>query len=168
MLINLKNTYDVGYKDMGSAYQIHTRTFFVDVDADQINPGEPVIVASQNPTSAEAAPTATPVIGTDVLLGISASYSTQDTQLAPYGDGLVEVFQCDANGIWRARPLVPFTSQADADSVIGNRALFNLTSGKYTVDCTGATGATSGLFIVAADFETQLVDFKVDPSCLVY
>lgn len=164
MIVTLKNTYDVGYKNMGDAHQIATRTFNVDAGVTQINPGDVVVVSSQNPTFAIGASNGCGVIGTDVILGIAAGYSTQTSDLA----GTVEVFTYSLNTVMRAKPTQAFTNQADADSVIGNRALFAFSGTQYTVDNTVGTDPTYGVVIVAADFATQLVDFKLDPVLAQY
>lgn len=99
------------------------------------------------------AATNTPVVGTDFMAGISATLST-DTVAA---DGTVSVAQLVPGVIYLAKPLVPSDyfgsgaspSQTTYNTTVGNRVLFDLTSGTYTI--TTADGSTHGLVVMDLD-----------------
>ena len=164
MIATLKNSLDLGYKDMGDAHQLPTRTYEVAAGATQINPGEPVVIDSQSPTRVIRAADGAGVIATDVIVGISAGYSTQTADTA----GTVEVFTYALNTVMRGRPKAAFANKAAADAVIGKRVVFDLTSGKYTIDAAATSADTNGVIIVAADAVSDMVDFKLDPALANY
>lgn len=114
--------------------------------ATAINAGEPVARALGAVTCTAMA-TSKPVVGTDFLVGIATTNSTQTASVA----GSVEVLPLIPNVVYTIRPNVPATwdTQAKYDALVGKRVLIDLTSGNYTILATD--GATSGCVIEAAD-----------------
>lgn len=116
--------------------------------------GIPVTKALGQPYVIPAAD-ATPVVGTDYMAGISATLSTDTVAL----DGTVSVCQLMPGTIYLMKPKTPATyfgasyltvpSQSTYDALVGDRVLFDLTAGVYTIDA--GDGATSGLVVEPID-----------------
>src|SRR6185295_2459435 len=88
------------------------------------------------------------------ILGIATSTSTETASV----DGTVDV-QMPTPGLvfaCKAKTASQFDTAAEIQTFIGTSTVFDLTSSVYTVD-TGATGATSGLYIVGGDPLTSTV-----------
>lgn len=97
----------------------------------------------------------TPVIGTDYMAGISATLST-DTVAA---DGTVSVMKLVPGITYLIKAKTPATyfgasyltapSQSTYNALIGDRVVFDLTTGVYTIDA--GDGANNGLVVEYVD-----------------
>lgn len=131
-----------------------SRTYIVGTaTTSAINPGEPVTRTVTGSTVTKLyGPTgitgiAQPVVGTDYIVGIAQTTSTQTTTAA----GVVEVLPTNSGTTWLANPTsaAAFDTQAEYDALVGKRVLIDLTSGAYTV--LAADGTTNGLVIMPLD-----------------
>lgn len=108
--------------------------------------GEPVAKALGG---AAVTPLATnkPVVGTDFMAGIASSTSTNTASAA----GTVDVLTFHKGATYLIAPnsAAAFDTQAEYDALVGDRVLFDLTTGTYTILATD--GATSGLVIMPLD-----------------
>ncbi len=120
--------------------------FAVLAGATTILPGEPVSKALSAP-SVTALATNTPVVATDFMCGIAASTSTQTASV----DGTVQVTVLQPGVVYLIAPTVAasWDTQAEYDASVGNRVLFDLTTGTYTI--LAADGATYGLVVEPLD-----------------
>lgn len=122
--------------------------------ATTINPGEPVARALGG-TTVTAMATNKPVVGTDYLVGIATSTSTQTASAA----GTVDYLPLVPGQVYRIAPKAPtsWDTQAEYNALVGKRVLIDLTSGSYTI--LAADGATYGCVIEAmniADYPGQV------------
>jgi hypothetical protein len=122
--------------------------------AASINPGEPVVVKGLGASGTSVATMATnkPLVGTDWIVGVSQSFST-DTVTA---NGTVDVYDIYAEGVtFLANPnsAAAWDTQAEYDALVGSRVLLDKTSGAYTVLATDAwtISAKNGVFVEPLD-----------------
>lgn len=118
----------------------------VAASATLIYPGDPVTGALGAAVGTSMA-TNKPVVGTDYLLGIASTVSTNTASAAGY----VEVVPIDSGDVWLISPndSTAFDTQAEYDALVGDRVLIDLTAGKYTI--LAADGATYGCVIQPLD-----------------
>lgn len=88
-----------------------------------------------------------PVVGTDYLIGIATSTSTQTASVA----GTVDYLPLSPGQIYMISPKVAasWDTQAEYDALVGKRVLIDLTAGAYTI--LAADGATNGCVISPLD-----------------
>lgn len=140
-------------RDIVSLYEpafgsIGTRTFAVAASATTIKPGEPVTHVLG---AAAVVPMATnmPVVANAAgyVVGIAASTSTNTASAA----GTVDVILTVPGQVWLAHPnsTAAWDTQAEYDLLVGDRVLFDLTSGSYTI--LAADGSTYGCVIEPLD-----------------
>ena len=133
--------------DQGAFGAIGTRKFTVASGTTaSINAGEPVAKALGGAT-VSAMSTNKPVVGTDFLAGISQSTSTETASAA----GSVQVYPIVPGVVYLCAPLTAasWDTQAEYDALVGDRVLFDLTSGVYTI--TATDGANNGLVVEPLD-----------------
>lgn len=108
-----------------------------------INAGEPVGKAL-GAAAVAAMADATPVVATDFMAGIAASTSTETASAA----GTVKVMKLTNGVSFLISPKTAATwdTQAEYDALVGDRIVFDLTAGTWTVDATD--GATNGLVVL--------------------
>jgi len=137
---------DITFAVPNLASHVGARKANVAAGATTINPGEPV-AATLGGTTVTAMATNKPVVGTDYLIGIAASTSTQTASVA----GTVDYFPLTPGQIYTISPKVAATwdTQAEYDALVGKRVLIDLTSGSYTI--LAVDGATSGCVISPLD-----------------
>lgn len=137
---------DITLKEPGAFGTIGTRRYQVQAAATAINPGEPVSKAlgAQYVT---ALATNKPVVATDFMAGIAMSTSTQTAS----ADGYVDVLPLVPGVQYLIKPNVAATwdTQAEYNALIGDRVLFDLTGGSYTI--LASDSATSGLVVENLD-----------------
>jgi hypothetical protein len=111
-----------------------------------INAGEPV-VTTLGAAYVAAMATNKPVSGTDYVVGIAATTSTETTT----AHGYVDVYQVDPNQVWLIKPNVAatFDTQSEYDALVGDRVVLDLTSSSWTI--LAADGATYGCVIMPLD-----------------
>lgn len=133
----------LGNAQFGSA---GTRKYAVAASATTIKAGEPVAVALGGYVVTPMA-TNKPVVGTDYLVGIAASESTNTASAA----GTVEVEPLIPGQVYLMKPNVAATwdTQAEYDLLVGDRVLIDLTSSSYTI--LAADGSTYGCVIEPLD-----------------
>lgn len=126
-----------------------------------IKAGEPVIMTTIGSSQyAKLAVDADPTIGTDYVLGIAASDSTETASAA----GVVNVYLPLPGVVYRAKA----KSAAAADTateiaaLANKRTIWDLTSGAWTIDTAAADGATNGLILTGTgNPTTSEVDFMI-------
>lgn len=133
----------IGEPEFGS---IGSQKWAVGASSTLIYPGEPVVRALGGYVVTPMA-TNKPVVGTDYVVGIAASTSTNTASAA----GTVEVVPLVPGQVYLAKPNVAATwdTQAEYDLLVGDRVLFDLTTGSYTI--LAADGATYGCVIMPLD-----------------
>ena len=131
---------------------LSSRTFQVASGAAaSIKAGEPVVVTAGTATVALAAD-ATPVVGTDYLLGIAKSVST-DTAAAA---GTVEVYVLKGGEILsiKAKSAAAADTLSEIRALANDHLLFDLTSSAWTLD-TAAGHVVSGGLMVTGEGEPE-------------
>lgn len=129
--------------------------------AASIKAGEPVVMTTIGTSQyAALAADADPTIGTDYLLGIAASTSTDTVAAA----GTVDVYLPLPGIVYRGK--AKSAAAADTDSEIAalanKRGIFDLTSSVWTLDTAAADGATNGLIYTGTGDSTKSeVDFMI-------
>jgi hypothetical protein len=110
--------------------------------ATAIYPGDPVIRTLGDPTVTIMA-TNMPTVGTDSVVGIATTTSTQTASAA----GEVWVQPLVPGTIYKIAPTVAATwdTQTEYDLLVGDRVLIDLTGGVYTI--LAADGSTYGCVI---------------------
>lgn len=134
---------NVKFLDMAQFGSIGSRRFAVASGTTaSINPGEPVGKAL-GAAAVAALATNKPVVATDFMAGISVSTSTETASAAGY----VDVMPLIPGVVYLCAPLTAATwdTQTEYDALVGDRVLFDLTTGVYTI--TATDGATSGLVV---------------------
>lgn len=122
---------------------VSTQTFQVASGADNsISPGEPVVATPGTATVALAAD-ATPAVGTDYLIGIATTESTDTTAAA----GTVDVYVFQGGEVISAKTKLAASSDtlAEIKALANDFLLFDLTSGVWTVDAAAGHGIAGGL-----------------------
>ncbi len=130
--------------------------FTVLAGATAILAGEPVSKAL-GAASVTALATNTPVVSTDFMCGIASTNSTQTAS----ADGTVRVTKLVPGTVYIMTPKVAATwdTQAKYDALVGDRVLFDLTAGTYTILATD--GATNGLVV-------EPLDIKIHPGKVAF
>ncbi len=106
-----------------------------------INPGEPVVITlglgGSNSSYVSAMATSKPVVGTDYLVGVSESYSTDTVAAA----GTVKVGKLTPGVSYLIAPAVAATwnTQAKYDALVNAHVTLDLTTGVYTINATNST-----------------------------
>ena len=128
-------------------------------------PGDPSVVVWT------ASNTAKPVVGTDYIVGLSASTSTDTVGAA----GTVEIYPLIPGQVFLGNPTTPATfgtattgvlTQATYDALVGDRVLLRTSAaGVQTIEPTD--GATYGLVIQPLDITRYpgKVAFSINPGC---
>jgi len=142
--------------DAGAFGQTGAKKCLVAAGATAILAGQPVVRALGAATVTAAAD-GTPVVGTDYLEGIATTDSTQTASAA----GVVYVMPLVPGVIYAGQPKTAATwdTQAEYDALVGDRVVFDLTSGDYTIDATD--GATNGLVV-------EPINIKENPNTVAF
>lgn len=137
---------DITFAVPNLASHVGARKANVAAGATAINAGEPV-AATLGGITVTAMATNKPVVGTDFLIGIATSTSTQTASLA----GTVDYLPLSYGQTYMISPKVAATwnTQALYDALVGKRVLIDLTSGSYTL--LAVDGATSGCVVAPLD-----------------
>ena len=123
-----------------------SRTYNVAASATLIYPGEPVVVNALGDVAVIKFDNNAPVVGTDYVVGIAETTSTNTGALA----GIVQVFPMTSQTTYLIKPKVALsTTQATYDALVGKRVLIDLTAGTFTLLV--ADNATYGCVIQALD-----------------
>lgn len=140
-----------------------TTVWQTEAAATAIKAGEPVKLKSAGSPYVIPLADNEPVIGTTTqVVGIAASDSTQTSA----ADGTVEVYLPSDQVVWEcaATTAANFDTKSEVDALVGDRVLFDLISGVYTVDENAGDAASSGLQIVGGDPDRATVYFKLRPA----
>lgn len=142
------------------------RRWQTEANATAIYAGEPVKLKSSGSPYVIPLADAEPVIGTTTqMVGIAKSDSTQTAS----ADGFIDVYMCDEGDILlaaKAKSAAAFDTVSEINALRGDRVLFDLTSGVYTIDQSAGDTATSGVLIVDGNPTTREVYFKIRTSAL--
>lgn len=129
-----------------------SRLYNVAAAATAINAGEPVVRALGDTTvtrlyGASTTGTASPVVGTDYVVGIAQTAGTQTASAA----GTVDVIPLSSGITWLVAPktAASWDTQAEYDALVGKRILIDLASSTYTVLATDS--ANNGLIVMPLD-----------------
>lgn len=139
---------NVTFYESGSVGSPTSVNYPVAASATLINAGEPVSKVLGGAAVLPAA-TNTPVVATDFYAGIAASTSTNTAGAA----GTVDVFVLQKGISYLCAPnsAAAWDTQAEYDALVGDRVLFDLTTGVYTVLATD--GSTNGLVVMPLDIK---------------
>lgn len=137
---------DIVALDDPSFGSVGSQRWAVGASATIIYPGEPVVRALGGYVVTQMA-TNKPVVGSDYVVGIASSVSTNTASAA----GTVDVIPLIPGQVYLAKPndTTAWDTQAEYDALVGDRVLFDLTSGKFTILATD--GATYGCVIQPLD-----------------
>lgn len=130
-----------------------------------IKPGEPVKMASDGSPFAILLATGDPEIGTDQMIGIAVSESTETAS----ADGVVAVFVPGPNSVLecKATTSTAFDTKSEIDALVNDCVTFDLTNGVFTVDeDEGNDDNVHGLRILGGDPNRAVVYFSVKPKAL--
>jgi hypothetical protein len=121
---------NIVFLDEGKMGSMKTKRCLVAAGATTINPGEPVVRALGAATVTAMA-TNKPVVGTDYVVGLAQSTSTQTASVAGY----VDVYQLEPGVTYLITPnsSTAFDTQSEYDALVGDRVLIDLTTGEYTI-----------------------------------
>lgn len=149
---------DIQIVDSG-AQQVSTKVFKVEdrttsSEADTIKPGEPVKISGTGSNFVAPLAAGDPEIGTDRMVGIAASESTETSS----ADGEVEVYLIrPGQTVMRAKAE---TSGNLADGILNDSVTFDISSGSFVIDENeGDDPDVHGLLIVDYDADRGTVDF---------
>ena len=157
---------DVTIVDNGGYLNLPVRTFKVQDRTSssdtQIYAGEPVkILAGEGGNYAGHLATGDPEIGTDIVIGIAKSDSTETAS----ADGEVDVYMPLPGVVYRAKAT---TSTNLATGILNDCVTFDLTDTTYTVDENeGSDENVHGLRILGYDSTAGTVDFTINPRCTI-
>lgn len=150
---------DVKIVDAGGANVVPTRTFKTEANATAIKVGEPVKIGGTGNNYVIPLATGDPEIGTDRMVGIAASASTQTAS----ADGEVEVYVVTPGvTVMRAKATTAANVDTAAEllAILNDSVTFDLTSTVYTVDeDEGDDIDVHGLLIVGGNVDEQTIDF---------
>lgn len=137
---------DITILEQNSTTGRGSRLYNVARGATAIYAGEPV-QRSLGGTSVYAAFPSVPLVGTDYLVGIAATTSTQTTS----ANGTVDVFPLASGTTYLISPKVAATwdTQTEYDDLVGKRVLIDLTTGSYTLLATD--NSSNGCVVMPLD-----------------
>ena len=153
---------DIRVLDAGAFGQIGAKLCNVAAGASTIYPGEPVVRALGGVTVTAMA-TSKPAVGTDYVVGIATSTSTQTASSA----GIVYVQPAVSGVIYAIKPntAASWDTQAEYDALVGKRVLIDLTSSSYTILASDSTN--NGCVVEAIDISKfpGTVAFSIRRGC---
>ncbi len=122
------------------------RLYNVFAGATAILAGEPVATVL-GASSVTTTTVTSGVVGTDYIVGIAATNSTQSASVA----GTVEVLPLNSGTTYLANPTTAasWDTQAEYDALVGSRVTITWAAGVYTVNATD--NASNGLVVQALD-----------------
>lgn len=129
--------------------------------ATAIYAGEPVKLKAAGSPYVIPCADADLTLGTDVeFIGIAASDSTQTSAL----DGSINVYIPLPGMIYeaKAKTAASVDTQAEIDALCGDRKIFDLTTGVYTVDEAAADAVGNALLIIGGDPSKKTLKFIID------
>ena len=123
------------------------RTYNVAASATLIYAGEPVAVNALGDVAVIKFDNNAPVVGTDYVVGIAQTDSTNTSSVA----GTVEVLPMSSSTTYLIAPKAPtsWDTQSEYDALVGKRVLIDLTSTTFTI--LAADGATYGCVVMPLD-----------------
>ena len=124
-----------------------SRLYNVAASATLIYPGEPVAVNALGDVAVIKFDNNAPVVGTDFVVGIAQTTSTNTASLA----GTVEVLPMSSATTYLIAPKVAATwdTQSEYDALVGKRVLIDLTSTTFTL--LASDNSTYGCVIMPLD-----------------
>lgn len=130
---------DITVLDQSSITGRGSRRYNVATNATVINAGEPV-ARVLGATSVTACATNAGQVGTDYIVGIAQTTSTNTT--GANGTGVVNVLPLNSSTTYIIKPTVAasWDTQAEYDALVGKRVLIDLTTSSYTLLATDAVG----------------------------
>lgn len=122
-----------------------------------IAPDTLLLLSAINPDTVIEATTGTPVVGTDTVYGVSATYSNNNSTTA----GLVVVTKLLPGMTFRVKLQSALANQAAVDAIIGNQYLITSSTDAdgfihQVLNNSVPTSATAMLRVVDADFTTDV------------
>ena len=162
---------DVKIVDKGGYLNIPTRNFPVQDRTSSsdtiIYPGDPVkILDGQSGNYVGHLKTGDPEIGTDIVVGIAASTSTEESAT----DGTVNVYMPLPGVVYRcaANTAGNISTAAEILALTFDCVTFDLSGTTFTVDENeGSDEDVHGLRIVAGDITAGTIDFTINPRCTI-
>ena len=152
---------DIRLKDNGPYSAVPTWTFdLIPATPVSIKMGEPAKMTNNTGgTNVILWATSDPERGTDLVVGIAASDSTETAALS----GKVQLYKPLPGVVWQAKAL----SAAAADTVgeiiglTGKKVVIDLTSSTFTVATAATYAAFNGLIIVGGDETNSMIYFEI-------
>jgi len=155
-------------KIVDSVYSsVPTRTYKVDDRTTSgasatIKPGEPV---KKSGNFVIALATGDPEIGTDLVVGIAKSESTETSS----ADGTIEVYRPLPGIVYRTAVTTPANIDTAAEllGILNDSVTYDLTTGTYTVDeDEGDDPDVHGLIIIDGNTSEGTVDYIFNQNCV--
>lgn len=115
-----------------------------------------VLLSAVNPDTVIEATTGTPVVGTDTVYGVTATYSNNTSSV----DGMVVVTKLLPGMTFRVKLKTALANQAAVEAIIGNQYLIESSTDAdgfihQILDNSVASSPTAMLRVVDADFTTE-------------
>ena len=105
-------------------------------------------------------------IGTDTsMVGIAASDSTHTAS----ADGVIDVYVPLPGLVYNAKAKTASTADTEAEilALCGDRKVFDLTDGVYTVDAAAADAAANSIVVVGGNPEDASIDFIIRANATI-
>ena len=152
---------DIRIVDAGGVNVTPVRTFKTEANGTAIKVGEPVKIGGTGNNYVLPLATGDPEIGTDRMVGIAASDSTQTASV----DGTVEVY-IPVPGVTtlraKAHTAANINTEAKILALLNDSVTFDLTSSVYTInENEGDDVAVHGLILVDGDATEGTLDFMI-------
>jgi hypothetical protein len=157
---------DISIVDVGGANVTAVRKYRTEANAAAIFVGEPVKIGGTGNNYVVPLASGDPEVGTDRMIGIAASDSTQTAT----ADGVVEVYVIvPGSTVLRAKATTAANVDTDAEllAILNDSVTFDLANGVYTIDEDEGDDTGHGLMIVGGDVVNKTVDFVVRPSATI-
>lgn len=141
---------DITILSSNGVLNVPTTTRQTEAGATDINFGEPVKLKAAGSPYVIPLATTEPLVGTtSAVVGIASKDSTHTAS----ADGTIDVFvpQPGITYLCDATTSTNIDTQAEYDALVGDRVVFTLAGGVYTVDENAGDGATKGLYIENLD-----------------
>lgn len=109
---------------------------------------------------------ADPERGTDLVVGVAASDSTESATAS----GVVQLYKPLPGVVWKAKAKTASTADTEAEIIDlrGKKVVIDLTSSTFTVDAAATYAAFNGLIIVGGDATNSSLYFEFAQSCTLH
>lgn len=152
---------DIVIKESGGRNSVPTDRWVVaSGQTTLIDAGEPAKALTSDEGRSQLLVDADLTLGTDTLMtGIAAADSTETASATGYSDQYVPL--PDIKWEIKAKTASTADTQSEIDALIGHMVIIDLTSGVFTMDLAGATGANNAFVVVGGDPNRSTCHFRI-------